>query len=285
MESQPLAPRSGANGIREPVRSVFQGLSVHDGASAAFLPDSPATAPKRWAILPIVILTAPRLRALAAAALAIACACDEVPSGAPAAAQAWPTGTVLVLNGDPILETEVDALASIVARIEPHHTLPHLRRIAVTNIVLPLLGARQVAGPERRAAALERARAWRDALAAGTTPPAPVTPPVEEDVEGGFGILGMEVWDWALDAPIGAWSQPIELPGAWRVTQLLERKPALRPADVRLKAKVLTFPWVEGDTLRAEVDAHLDRSKLEFVDATWRDVVPTLWQRRLRGSP
>lgn len=230
---------------------------------------------------------APRLRfrALAAAALAVACACDEVPDGAPSAAPTWPTGTVLVLNGDPILEGEVDAQASIVARVESHHALPHLRRIALTNMLLPLVGARQVAGPERRAAALERARAWRDALEAGSAPPAPVAPPVEEELQGGYGSLGLQVWDWALDAPIGAWSQPIEMPGAWRVAKVLERKPGLRPVDVVLTAQVLTFSWVDGDTFRADVEAHLDRSKLEFVDATWRDVVPTLWQRRLRGSP
>lgn len=221
----------------------------------------------------------------AAAALAVACACDEVPSGAAATPPSRPGGTVLVLNGDPILESEVDALSSIVARIEPHDAVPQLRRIALTNMVLPLVGARQVAGPERRAAALERARTWRNALESGTTPPAPIGPPVEEEVEGGFGVLGLQVWDWALDAPIGTWSQPIELPGAWRVAQVLERKPGLRPVDVVLRATVLTFVWVESETFRAEVDAHLDESKLELVDATWRDVVPTLWQRRLRGSP
>lgn len=230
-----------------------------------------------------------RVPALAAAVLAVACACDEVPGGATTGAatpgKVWPSGTVLALNGDPILSSEVDALASIVARIEPQHAVPHLRRIALTNMVLPLVGARQVAGTERRATALERARAWQAALEAGTTPPAPIAPPREQQIEGGFDNLGFQVWDWALEAPIGAWSQPIEQPGAWHVVKVLERTPGLRPVDVVLKVDVAIFAWVESDTFRADVEAHLDKSKLEFVDAAWRDVVPTLWQRRLRGSP
>jgi hypothetical protein len=221
--------------------------------------------------------------------LAVACACGEAPgvgtSSAEATAQAWPSGTVLALNGEPILASEVDEMASIIARVEPHHALPNLRRIALTNIVLPLLAARQVAGPERRASALDRARAWQAALAAGTAPPTPVAPPRQEQIEGGYGALGLRVWDWALDAPIGAWSQPIEQPGAWYLAKVVERRPGLRPSDVVLKADVAVFDWVESDTYRADAEAHLDRSKLEYVDAAWRDVVPTLWQRRLRGSP
>ena len=249
-----------------------------------------ATVAGSRAILPSAMFSAPSLRIPAlAAVLALACACDEVPGGATTTAaspsKAWPSGTVLALNGDPILDTEVDAVASIVARIEPHHALPNLRRIALTNMVLPLMSARQVAGPERRAAALERARAWRAALEAGTTPPAPVAPPREEKIEGGFGVLGFRVWEWTLDAPIGTWSEPIEQPGAWYLAKVVERKPGLRPSDVVLKVDEVIFDWVEGETYRADVEAHLDKSKLEFVDAAWRDVVPTLWQRRLRGSP
>jgi hypothetical protein len=126
---------------------------------------------------------------------------------------------------------------------------------------------------------------WRTALEAGTRLPTPVVPPHEEQIEGDYGALGFHVWNWALDAPLGTWSQPIEQPGAWYLAKVVERKPGLRPVDVALKVDVAIFPWIESDTYRADYEAHLDKSKLEFVDAAWRDVVPTLWQRRLRGSP
>ncbi|MCY2959327.1 MAG: hypothetical protein NTY35_04105 [Planctomycetota bacterium] len=203
----------------------------------------------------------------------------------PAAAREFPPGTVLALNATPIRAEDVDAVASIIARVEPQNTLPHLRRIALTNVILPLVAARQVAGPEKRAASLALASAWRAALVRGETPPAPVTAPLEEVTQGGFGMVGLEVWNWALDCPVGAWSEPIETVGAWRVAHLLERSAGLRPTDVVLKVDLRTFVWDPSESFREDVEAHLDRSKLEFLDEVWRDFVPTTWQRRLRGSP
>jgi len=225
---------------------------------------------------------------LASALTLAACGPAAPPSGAAsstAARASFPAGTVLALNATPILASEVDAVASIVARAEGQHTLPHLRRIALTNVVLPLVATRQVAGEDKRAAALVVANAWRAALETGSIPPPPVAAPHTEVVEGGFGRVGLEVWDWALDCPVGSWSAPIETPGAWRVARVIERSAGLRPCDVVLKVDLRTFVWDGAESFRKDVEAHLDRSKLEFVDETWRDLVPTLWQRRLRGSP
>lgn len=227
----------------------------------------------------------PSRAGLAAVALAGALlwtACDEEPVREPC--QEWPAGTVLALGGDPIRAEDVDAIGSIVARVEVQNTLPHLRRIALTNVVFPLVAARQVAGESARAAALDVARAWRAALARGETPPGPVAPPVEQTLEGGVLEIGLEVWDWALDCPLDTWSEPIETAGAWRLARVVERGNALRPTGVALKVDVRVFPWVASETFQADVEAHLDRSKLEYVDESWRDLVPTLWQRRLRGS-
>ncbi len=62
--------------------------------------------------------------------------------------------------------------------------------------------------------------------------------------------------------------------------------------DGTVHAVLVTFSlqcWADtraaAESFRKDVEDHLDRSKLEFIDETWRDVVPTLWQRRLRGSP
>jgi|GEM_PF-1328786 len=197
----------------------------------------------------------------------------------------WPADTVLALNGAPIRAAEVDAIASIITRAEEEHTLPHLRRIALTNVVLMLHATRQFAGESKRAAALDRARAWRDALAGGEAPPSSIAAPIEDEVRGGFGMTGLEVWDWALDCTLNEWSQPIETPGAWRVARVLERSAGLRPCDVVLRVELHTFVWDTSASFDKDVEAFVDRSKLEYVDDAWRDLVPTLWQRRLRGTP
>jgi len=197
----------------------------------------------------------------------------------------WPADTVFALNGQPISAAEVDAVASIVARVEEEHSLPHLRRIALTNVVLMRHATRQFAGEAKRAAALETARAWRDAVARGEPPPDSVAPPIEDVVRGGFGVTGLEVWNWALDCPLNEWSEPIETAGAWRVARVLERTAGLRPIDVSLSVDMRTFVWDTSASFQKDVESFLDRSKLEYVDEAWRELVPTLWQRRLRGSP
>ncbi len=201
------------------------------------------------------------------------------------AAAALPAGTVLTLNGTPIRADDVDAIGSIVARVEVQHTLPSLRRIALTNVVLPRTAARQLVGEEKYAAARALADTWHATLVRGGAQSAPLAGPPEEVLEGGLLQIGLEVWNWAIDAPLDAWSEPIETVGAWRLARVIERSAGLRPADVRLKVEVRTFVWDPAESFRKEVEDQLDRSKLVFVDETWRDVVPTLWQRRLRGSP
>jgi uncharacterized protein YbdZ (MbtH family) len=233
------------------------------------------------------------LRATCAAALLVLTACSpqaESPdrplaASVPVDRSGWPADTVLALNGTPITAAEVDAASSRIARAEPHLAVPHLRRLALTNLTLPLHAARQKAGAAARDAALTQAQTWLASLRRGETPPAPVVDPGEVRLEGGFAQLGLEVWDFALDAEPGVWSEPIEVPGAWRLARVVARGQGLRPIDVPLQVDVRTFLWDPAPDFRQAVEALLDRSTLEYVDPSWRDLVPTLWQRRLRGTP
>lgn len=221
------------------------------------------------------------LAGLAASVLTFgACAPD-----APAQRKAWPAGTVLALNDTPIDSAEVDEIGSIVARIDERSTLPYLRRIALTNVILPRIAAAQLSGAEGRDAARTSAEASRAALAQGQEPPAEFATPNVATIEGGVHELGLEVWNWALDCPIETWSEPIETVGAWRLARVIERSAGLRPGDVDLEVEVRLFPWSDSPTFVQDLDAHLDQSQLTFVDESWRDLVPTMWQRRLRGSP
>jgi hypothetical protein len=198
-----------------------------------------------------------------------------------AAAPSWPAGTVLALDGAPITQDEVDAIAAVVARIEPMWSTPHLRRIALTRVVLPRAAARNLAGTGRDAA-LAAARAWRSARDAHG--PEAATPDGARATVGGPLDLGLETWDWAIDAPDGAWSEPIEVAGAWQVARVVRRTHADRPGAVTLEAEVASFPWIAAANVPLEIEQALDRSELVFVEPAWRDLVPTLWQRRLRGG-
>jgi hypothetical protein len=216
----------------------------------------------------------------AVTALLAACAPDAPATPTPVT---WPAGTVLVLNQTPISADEVDEVASIVARLQPQRALPYLRRMALTNVVLPRAAAREAFGPGRQSA-LAVAEAWRAALERDATPPAPIATPEAQIAEGGYEAAGMEVWNWALDCPLGVWSEPIEAVGTWRLARVLERAPGRWPSDVVLKLDLRTFPWGDPQNLLQDVEHQLDHSKLTFVDEDWRDLVPTAWQRRLRGS-
>ena len=86
----------------------------------------------------------------------------EAPSGVQ-----WPQGTVLVCAGDPIRADEVDPIAEALKPLGPKFTQPHLRRLALTNVRLPLAAGRAQGGPERReearadAVAFSRHAPWR----------------------------------------------------------------------------------------------------------------------------
>ena len=213
----------------------------------------------------------------------LACATAACSDATVPTARAWPAGTVLALNDDAILESEVDAIGSLVARVEPQDALPQLRRVALTNVILARCAARHVAG-EERAQAWTLAHEFKAALDAGTQPPAALAGPAIETLQGGFGAMGLEVWSWALDAEPGRWSDPIEVVGGWRLARVDQRSAGAIPTDVRLAVSSYFFAYVRGGDPRQQIEAELDRSKLVFVDPRWRDVVPTLWQHRLHGT-
>ena len=187
---------------------------------------------------------------------------------------------MLALNDVPISAEEVDAIGEIMARIEPADVLPQLRRIALTNVVLPRAAAREIAGP-RRSRELERALACKQALDAARSPEGTFS----RTIEGGYNEVGLEAWRFALDAAPDRWSDVIETVGAFEIVRLIARKPGGGATGAAAFAlELYYFPYIDEDKVRTEVDARLDHSKLVFVDESWRDVVPTSWQYRLRGG-
>lgn len=180
-----------------------------------------------------------------------------------------PAGTVMVLDDRPITAAEVDIYVEALGAIMPSFTVTHRRRQALTNLVLPLIYGR-VHNPEARKSARAEAEAWRRAFLAGEL----VAGPGEEKV-GNWDVLGVGVW-WVLRSlDEEAWSEVVELPGRFVVIQLLGRDHNKHGGREFFSAHVVEFPYVKYP---GNLTQDCLEGKLEFVDPSWREIVPGLWK-------
>jgi hypothetical protein len=223
----------------------------------------------------------PRVRpALVASAASLLLACSKREAAAQTTTPAaWPAGTVLVLNDVPIRAEEVEELASSYAVLEPQDTPTQLRRLALSQSLFPRIAAAIIA-PERRADALKLAESYRAALVAGQLPAGPLSGPMEVERTGAFVQLGFETWRAAIDLAPDAWSPVFETPGAFHVLRVKSRKEGSLASLTRLTIGAFDFPYLEAATVRTDLEAALDRSRLTILDDTWRDAVPAALRYR-----
>lgn len=192
----------------------------------------------------------------------------------------WPAGTVLALGERAIGVTEVDEAAGIIAQLEPRDSFDQLRRVALTNIVLPRCAA-QAIDPEARVLAQKRASDAQRELVAGASLMDPL--PVER--KGPMLQLGLELWNALMQLAPGEWTGVVETPGCFQVARLKEKGTAPLPGQVQLTAEVYDFPYLPAEDTRERIQAQLERSRLVYVDESWRALVPIAWQHKLRGGP
>lgn len=196
---------------------------------------------------------------------------------------AWPAGTVLAVDGEPIRAEEVDEVASWFAWIEPQDSLNQLRRLALARHLFPRHAARRL-DPAARARELARAERWRAELVAGTADASAPGAPAEARRAGRWQAHGAAVWDVAFELGEGVWSPVVESVASFHVFQVVGRTEGGTPGLVELTLRVYDFPWLDPGTAAAAIEAELDRCRLVFVDEAWRDAVPTWWQHRLRAT-
>jgi hypothetical protein len=215
--------------------------------------------------------------------LACLAACGKSPAAAPAPAppDPPPAGTVMVMNDVPIRAAEVDEIASAYASLEPQDTPAQLRRLALSNSFFPRIAAASIA-PERRAAALDLARSYREALEKGGLPPGPLAGPMEVELTGVFLDLGFEFWRVALGLEPGTWSPVFETPGSFHLLRVKSRKESSLSSLTRFTIGTFDFPYLDGATVRTDIEAALDRSHLKILDESWRDAVPPAWRYRFQ---
>ena len=225
-------------------------------------------------------------RAASVLVLVLAGCKDDVPAGAPPVAPAPRFGASVALAVDdvPIEAHEVDRITVYVERIDPAASPAHLRRLALTNVVLPRTVARVMA-PEAYAKAKAEAQALREQLAGGNYA-GPVAPDgtVGEIAEGGWSELGIESWGVAFDLAEGQWSDVIEEVGLFLLLRRIERRDGPVPTATRFKVEAFRFPWLPMETLKGDVDAAYDSHRLVVVDPAWADYVPTVTQHRMKGN-
>ncbi len=210
--------------------------------------------------------------------LALFSACGAPPPETDEAAPAsWPDGTVLVVNEHPISQAEVDTIGALVSKLYPEYTRPHVRRLALTNFIFAQLAIEGRFVDSRRE---------QGQLAKGALDLARDEHQLEGSVRasGGWRNLGFELWSSVLDAPIGEWSGPVELPGRYLVVRVLERPPLAHPEQDGWKLDILEYPYLSPDSRQREIDAALDASVLTIVDPHWNEVVPEAWKHRMSAG-
>jgi hypothetical protein len=192
---------------------------------------------------------------------------------------AWPAGTVLALGERAIGAPEVDEAAGIIAQLQPRDSIDQLRRVALTNIVLPRCAA-QAIDPEGRVLAQKRADAAQRELVAG----AQLMDPLPVERKGAMLQQGLELWNALMQLAPGEWTAVVESPGCFQVARLKEKGTAPLPGQVQLTAEVYDFPYIPGEDSHDRIQAQLERSQLVYVDESWRALVPIGWQYKLRGG-
>jgi len=224
-----------------------------------------------------------------AAALLGSCA-DSGDGAAPGAAdlarrdtRTWPAGCVLAVDDVPIFADEVDRASAWIAMIEPRSTPPHLRRLALTNVVLPEV-LRSLVDPEAREEALGNASSRLASLRAGTFAGAPGPDgALGTLVEGTWQDFGIPAWGLALELPKGEWSEVVEDGGSFAVFRVLAREAAPVSAATWFQIDLFSFPYLPPEGGARLLEEAYDQHTLTIVDPAWRELVPELIQHRMHA--
>ena len=192
-------------------------------------------------------------------------------------AKIWPEGTVLVCDGEPIRAEEVDPVALALQPLGPKFTLPHLRRLALTNVCLPLAAGRAQTDASRLGQALSKAVTFHTATGLGS-PPETQT----ELIEGAQDSLGVPLWVLIQGQEPGEWSEVEELPGRYVVARLLEDNEDPQPQRRLYKVEIASFAYIDNPPSLSS--AALNAS-YTFVDPAWELLIPGSWRYYKPAGP
>jgi len=187
----------------------------------------------------------------------------------------WPQDAVFVMDGQPLTMGEIDAYAAPLEEIGPSFTLPHRRRVALTEVLIPRARARALY-PAEREEALERLEARRQALPSGGEDS-------PEFVVGTWSTIGTPTWLALRNCAVGEWSDVFEAAGTVARAKLLSRDES-EVATLEVFECLLIWEHYAEDF---SLDPAVFGGELQVVadDAeTWRTVLPTRWLYELERT-
>jgi len=219
-------------------------------------------------------------------ALAAACALLGACDGSGGSEAPWPEGTVLGIHfaGErvAIRAEDVDEWLEAFAAVEPAYTRPALRRLALTNLVLPRAIGGLIDPAERRAARERAERARADRVAGDAAEPPSADPGSFETLSGGYADVGLDVWARARAVETGAWSPVFETVAGWCFFRLLEAPPRPWSRKTAITVERAIFPYLDLDP-RGLIESAIDESRLTIVDPAWKDILPATYRYRMDG--
>jgi len=228
-------------------------------------------------------LAAMRGPATCALLLLLAACGGEPEAGSGSPSPDWPEGTVLVVDGEgAITRQDVDSWLEAVAIAEPGRSKVALRRLSLTNIVLPL-----VVGQVLDSQARDEARQEAEAILADLQADRELqlnAPPLEDLVDGYWKYLGLDVWQLARHAPIGEW-QLQESVGAYTLFRVEERDPEPWNHLSRAHVQRLLVPYLDEQISYEVISQGFDSLSLEILDDDWREIVPARYLSSMGVEP
>ncbi len=218
--------------------------------------------------------------------LALSPGCDRPDPVPPATEQpAFAPGVVLAVDGIGIEGSDLEPLEEALAEIYPDYTLPHLRRLALTNVHLPRAVVHSRFEDPRRESRAQADRALAslaDYQGPGAEPDWTDFDGERSQQEGGWQDLGIELWSAARGQPVGAWVGPFDLIGRWTLVRVDAIEGEGARARVRLSR--VDFRYLPATTVPRDIDRLIDRSKLTILSPEWEDYVPESWKYRMQGE-
>lgn len=212
-----------------------------------------------------------------AALLALATSCARAPDDEAPAAD-YPEGTVYVIDGVPVLASEVDEWIETIRMVQPDHTLPSLRRRALTNIVLQRAVGASI-DPNGRAVAEEMCRRDLELLQQGGELPleGPQVQRFHENWNSDVDI-GLDRWGKGREVGAGTWTM-FETIGGYTAMRLVSEPPSWR-MDTPVAIEHVTHYYLPTEGMHDILEAAMDEAVIEIVDPTWERYLPTHYLHR-----
>ncbi len=190
----------------------------------------------------------------------------------------WPEGTILVIDGVPIFQQEIDELIEALRLMDPDKTLPQLQRYALTNVALPRVVGMQL-DTRHREVVMDQAERLHTTLLAGGEP-GEGQPEMRVFEQGWWKDAGIDVWAKARNMEAGEWTVH-ESVGSFLIFRLREKPPEPWGRRTAMPIEMYILPYLPQEDPKALLEDGIDFMNMEILDPKWRTLVPQHYKNRM----